>query len=257
MHIHGNINLADVLSIVGDASRAVLDIYNKPHQINIEYKEDESPVTNADILAHNIIFNGLSKLDGDIPIVSEEQPKELSAQTMQNDIYWIVDPIDGTKDFINRTGQFTICIALIVNAEPYFGIVSAPALKSVYYGGDNFGSYVIHNNKPATKLSATSSPKVVYAGHTGTNNATEQYINEYYPTYDLVGVGSQLKFAYVAEGKGAVYPRIGSTMSIWDLASGHAIVEGAGGVVTRPNGAPIVYNGRSLLAGDFVAKSHS
>jgi 3'(2'), 5'-bisphosphate nucleotidase len=257
MHIYGNINLADVLNIVSNASRAVLDLYNKPEQINIEYKQDKSPVTNADIVAHNIIFDGLSKLDESIPIVSEEQPQEISVQIMQNDIYWIVDPIDGTKDFINRTDQFTVCVALIVNTEPYFGIVSAPALSAVYYGGKSFGSFVINNNQPSTKISATSSPKVVYAGHTGTNNATEQYINEHYPTYELVGVGSQLKFAYIAEGKGAVYPRIGSTMSIWDLAPGHAIVEGAGGIVTRPDGTPITYDGQSLLAGNFVAKSHS
>ena len=254
MQIYGDINLSDILNIANDASRAVLDIYNTPSKITIEYKDDKSPVTNADILAHNLIFTGLSTLDRNIPIVSEEQPKALSIKTMQNDIYWIVDPIDGTRDFINRTDQFTVCIALIVNTKPFFGVVSAPALSLLYYGGESFGSFVINNHQTVTKLSAISPPKVVFGGHSGTNSDTAKFIKNHYSSYEYIGVGSQLKFAYIAEGRGAVYPRIGSSMSIWDLAPGHAIIEGVGGEVTRPDGAPIRYDGKSLLAGDFVAK---
>lgn len=245
--------LDDIVPIVRSAEKAVMSVYNDPGSMDISFKSDTSPVTTADIQSHNILIEGLSRLDPGIPIVSEEQDSHISQRNMQADMYWLIDPIDGTKEFIAHNGQFTICVALIKHKRPLFGIVSAPAFKLLYYGGKPFGSYKVSGNSQTVQLTQATPEKIVYGSISHSNDATKQYINENYADCSVQPVGSQLKFVYVADSKAVAYPRIGSTMKIWDIAAGHAILEGVGGSVERPDGSTIFYGGPSLLAGDFVA----
>lgn len=253
MNITQTVKLSDVLSVVRSAEKAVLDIYNQSEEFAIEYKADTSPVTAADLQSHTIITEGLAALDPNIPIVSEEQDESINLRSMQSDTYWLIDPIDGTKEFIARNGQFTICIAYMKHKRPVFGIVSAPALQVLYYGGKSFGSYKIFGDSAPQLLQHTIPEKIVYGSISHSNPETKRYIQEHYAGYAVQSLGSQLKFVYLADSKAAAYPRIGSTMKIWDIAAGHAILEGVGGVVEHPDSTPIFYKAGQLLAGDFIA----
>jgi 3'(2'), 5'-bisphosphate nucleotidase len=254
MKLTDSIELKSVLDVIYDANEAVLAIYNSPESIDVTYKTDNSPLTQADTTSHAILAQGLQALDTAIPVVSEEQSSEENEKAKQKDYYWLIDPIDGTKEFISRVGQFTICVALMHNGQPIFGIVSAPALGELYYGGKDFSSYKVVPSGGPKLLPLHTPPRKIYGSISNTNAATKQYIEDHYQDYDVESVGSQLKFTYVAEGKAAAYPRVGTDMKLWVIAAGHAIIEGAGGVVERPDGTSIDYNDPDFLAGDFVAK---
>lgn len=255
MKITNTIELQDALLVVERAKTAVLDIYNdtNTNTIEVTLKDDKSPLTHADTISHQILTTGLSKIDTTIPVVSEEQDTQTNAINMQNEYYWLIDPIDGTKEFISHAGQFTICVALMKNGAPIFGIVCAPALGELYYGGKEYGSFKVLESGDVITLSAQSAPQKIYGSVSNTNEATKLYIKEHYGDYDIESVGSQLKFTYVAEGKAQAYPRIGTDMKIWDVAAGHAIIEGAGGSVVRPDGSSIEYTDPEFLVGDFIA----
>ena len=230
-----------------------MTIYSGDLNLSISYKSDTSPVTAADLQSHIILTEGLANIDPTIPIVSEEQDESINLRSMQSDTYWLIDPIDGTKEFIARNGQFTICVALIKHKRPLFGIVSAPALQLVYYGGKPYGSYKIIGDGDSQVIKKRIPENIVYGSISHSSSATKQYIQKHYANHTLQALGSQLKFVYVADSKAAAYPRIGSTMKMWDIAAGHAILEGVGGVVERPDGTPIFYTAGQLLAGDFIA----
>lgn len=257
MNIATSINVNDVLKIVHQADVEVLSVYNNQPSLMVNYKDDLSPVTNADLNAHEVLSKGLRSLDESIAIVSEEQDDLANSSAMRANRYWLIDPLDGTKDFIARTGEFTICIALIEDGNPVFGFVSAPALDTVYYGGSRYGSFKQISGGNPVSLPKSLNDKVVLGSAQHNNDATNKYIQQHYKGYKLLSVGSQLKFCYVAEGRAAAYPRIQHTMKTWDIAAGHAIIEGAGGLVTRPNGDRIVYESKSVYAGDFVARANN
>lgn len=255
MGINSTIPVEDIIDTVNRVASAVLRIYNSPDRLGIDYKVDASPVTEADTLAHTMLVKLLTYLAPSIPIVSEEQDAHINRATIAKDIYWLIDPIDGTKEFIAHNGQFTICVALMKDYKPIFGIVSAPALQSLYYGGKEYGSYKIISNTAPKKIDRVEPASIIYGSLSHMNTATTEYINEHYPDCELQSVGSQLKIVYVADGRAKAYPRIGSTMKTWDIAAGHAVLEGAGGVMQRPDGSEIDYRDPDLLAGDFVAKA--
>lgn len=253
MLINTTIPVEDIIDSVNKVALAVLSIYNSPDTLGIDYKSDASPVTKADLLAHAMLTESLTRLAPKVPIVSEEQDTQINRNNITSDVYWLIDPIDGTKEFIAHNGQFTICVALMKKQKPIFGIVSAPALHSIYYGGKEYGSFKKIANT-AKKIDRVEPESIIFGSLSHVNAATADYIKEHYPNCELQSVGSQLKIIYVAEGKARAYPRIGSTMKTWDIAAGHAILEGVGGVILRPNGTEIEYTNPDLLAGDFIAK---
>lgn len=242
------------------AGAAALEIYKDPSLWGVEHKEDESPLTQADVASHNIIAEGLAMLTPNIPIISEEDevPPYTERKTWQK--YWLIDPLDGTKEFINRKGEFTINIALIDNHEAVLGVVYAPVLDVSYCGVKGFG---------ATKTAADSVSKIqvtplnqdaqtlrlVASRHHGAK-AVERLITciqENIGEPVLTSMGSSLKLCLVAEGKADIYPRLAPTCE-WDTAAAQAVVEQAGGVVLDHRFKPLSYNTKaSLLNGFFYA----
>ncbi len=245
------IDITKLIEIVQSADNAVMKIYNS-NTTAVTNKVDSSPLTNADIASHDILVAGIKNIHPDISIISEEEYSNSDKIIKNKKPYWLIDPIDGTKDFINKTGEFTICVALMEDNIPAFGIVGAPALGELYYGGKGLGFFKVINNGIPQKIIPKKSTKVtrVFAG--GINQSTQEFIDKHYFNAKVERLGSQLKFIAVAEGEGA-YPRLKTTMKTWDIASGQALVEGAGGSVTRPDGSQIDYTSTSLLAGDFIA----
>jgi len=247
--------LEELLDVVHSADDAVLDVYSSNSAI-VQTKIDNTPVTQADLASHEILTRGLTRLFPSIPIVSEEGDVTENRKTVKSDCFWLIDPLDGTKEFITRTEHFTICVALIEESSPTFGVVSAPALGYMYYGGPSLGSY--KRTESGETIPIRMSPKklgVVMGSRSAYNEQTRGYIAEHYPSAEIQAVGSQLKLPYIAEGKADAYPRIGSTLHLWDLAAGQAILEGAGGKVRKPDGSRINYHSDSLQVGDFVASS--
>ena len=249
------IHLSELLGVVHEADKAVMDVYHS-HSAVVETKTDNSPVTQADIASHHILTSGIKRLFPNIPIVSEEGDLQENRQTVKQQQFWLIDPLDGTNEFLARTGHFTICAALIEDDTPSFGVVSAPALGITYFGGPVYGSFKkVGNAEPAPIDVANDRTGVVLGSRSAYNHETSVYVERHYPEHEVKAVGSQLKLPQIAEGLADAYPRINDTLHLWDLAAGHAILLGAGGSVKRPDGSPIDYHSPDLLVGDFVAKS--
>ena len=249
-------HISEALRATHRAGEAVMAIYNSPESLEVIEKPDNTPLTQADMIAHRILLDGLSALNSDIPIISEEGDKSENLERLHSDSFWLIDPLDGTKEFIaKKTGQFAICAALIEGNDPVFGIISAPALGETYFGGIKYGSYKENEENTPTALTNTAKEPsgVVLTSRSGLNRATKEYIYEHYPNHELKAVGSQLKLPYMAEGFADAYPRIGGPLHTWDLAAGQAILEGAGGQVLRFDGSRINYRAQDMKAGDFIA----
>jgi 3'(2'), 5'-bisphosphate nucleotidase len=252
---HIETHLSALLSMVHEAAKAVMGVYDS-HNAIVEMKADNSPVTQADIASHTILTTGLTRLFPHIPLVSEEGDIQESRQVVQQAQFWLIDPLDGTKEFLARTDQFTICVGLIEDNIPSFGVVFAPALGITYYGGPTYGSFKQAGNGQLVPIHvAKQRTGVVLRSRSGFNHETRAYVEQHYPEHEVRAVGSQLKLPQIAEGLADAYPRINNQMHLWDIAAGHAILVGAGGSVKRPGGSPIDYHSPNLLAGDFVAKS--
>ena len=249
-------HISEILRITHRAGEAVMAVYNSPESLEVIKKPDDTPVTQADIIAHRILLDGLNTLNPDIPIISEEGEESENLERLRSDSFWLIDPLDGTKAFIaKKTGQFAVCAALIKGGDPVFGIISAPALGETYFGGIKYGSYKENEENTPTVLTNTAKEpsNVVLTSRSGLNRATKEYIDKHYPNHKLKAVGSQLKLPYMAEGFADVYPRIDGPLRTWDLAAGQAILEGAGGQVLRFNGSGIDYRTPDMKAGDFIA----
>ncbi len=247
--------LGELLDIFQEADKAIMDVYNTDSAV-VEIKADDTPVTQADIASHHIVTGGLLRLFPQIPVVSEEGNKDANVRTVQGEQFWLLDPLDGTKEFLARTGHFTICAALIENDKPSFGIISAPALGVTYYGGLEMGSYKKVQGQEAQPIQVSKQRLgVVLGSRSDLNEPTATYIAEHFEGSKIVQVGSQLKLPEIAEGLADAYPRINGPLHLWDLAAGQAILEGAGGTVTKPDGSPVNYHSVTLKVGDFVASS--
>lgn len=222
-------------------------------EIASEHKGDGSPITQADLAAHNIIVNTLSKLTPEISIISEEsEDKKLP----DGEFFWLVDPLDGTKEFINKNGEFTVNIALIQNGMPILGVVYAPALDQMYIGNvPSNEAYKDHGDsgKNNIKVSYGSIEGSIVVGSRSHND--EEKMSAFLKGEKIksfVGCGSSLKFCLIAEGKAQLYPRLGRTME-WDTAAGHAVLLAAGGSVKTLEGAPLVYGKNGLDNPHFIA----
>ncbi len=248
--------LADALMpTVARAGAAIMEIYEGG--FTVQHKEDDSPLTLADLESQRIILAALSDLTPDVPVLSEESAEQPWSERRHWKDLWVVDPLDGTREFVKRNGEFTINIALVVDHEPVLGIVSAPALGLTYWGASGVGAFTRHRHAAhgSIHVSPPQDPLRVVGSRSHANPDTARYLDRLAP-HVLTGIGSSLKFCWLAEGKADLYPRFGPT-SEWDTAAGQALLEAAGGHVTRPDGHPLRYNCReTVLNGDFVAFSH-
>ncbi|UOQ46610.1 3'(2'),5'-bisphosphate nucleotidase CysQ [Gracilibacillus caseinilyticus] len=261
--------LYDLFRICCDAGSEIMDVYAEDFEV--EKKEDQSPLTMADKRAHQVIEEGLKKLAKPLPVLSEEGEQVPYATRKNWEQFWLVDPLDGTKEFVKKNGEFTVNIALINKSFPQLGAIYAPALDTFYFGEVGVGAYKLNgasNVKPANleELISKSTPlpevhdtKVTYvvASRSHMSKETEAFIDSLNGDVQVVSSGSSLKFCLVAEGKADYYPRYAPTME-WDTGAGQAIVEAAGGTVKRfEDDQRFYYNREDLLNGWFlVSKSY-
>ncbi len=243
----------EVIGIARDAAAAILEVYE--HSFDVEHKSDSSPLTAADLAAHRIIDAGLRQLDGGWPVLSEEGASIPWASRREWQRYWLVDPLDGTREFVKRNGEFTVNIALIDGGEPVLGVVLAPVGGKAWHGLRGHGAFarapgavdsILCTRKPADgnlRVAASRSHR----------DARTEALLARIGDARTVGLGSSLKFCRIAEGEMDVYPRFGPT-SEWDTAAAQCVLECAGGAVLAPDGRPFRYNQReTLLNGDFIA----
>lgn len=220
--------IAEIINLAKMAGQSIMDIYSK--DFTVEYKDDKSPLTEADKKANNIICKGLSRLYPDIPIVSEEN-KEVPYEIRKDyDYFWLIDPLDGTKEFINKNGEFTVNIALIQNGEPVLGVVYAPAIGALYHAKKGVGAFKISDGAAIKLPTARSDDRfVVVASKSHNSPETGEYIDtiKTNKTKEFISMGSSLKLCLVASGEADVYPRLAPTME-WDTAAADAIVRECG-----------------------------
>ncbi|MFZ1301163.1 MAG: 3'(2'),5'-bisphosphate nucleotidase CysQ [Candidatus Microsaccharimonas sp.] len=245
-----------LLSIVKEANAAIIEVYNN-HSAVVEIKADNSPLTQADKASHTIITKALTELFPEISVISEEGSEAENSAIVTQPAYWIVDPIDGTQDFVNRTGEFCIAIGLVDGDKPSFGFVSAPTMDTVYYGGPTMGSFKkVGDAEPEQIYASVLNPHVVAISRSHISEVTEKYITDNYPGAELKKLGSMLKQVALADGKVDVYPVISQPLHLWDVAAGQAIIEGAGGSVKRLDGTAINWHETAdFKVGDFIAKA--
>ena len=242
-----------VIRIAHQAAAEILQVYEGA--FDIERKDDRSPVTAADLAAHRCIVDGLARLTPAIPVLSEESAAGDIAERCQWARLWLVDPLDGTREFIKRNGEFTVNIALIESGVATWGVIQAPVTGALWHGGAGLGAFRREANgaERAVEVRApATAPLRVAASRSHRDQRSTDFIARMGDTQPL-GIGSSLKFCLIAEGGLDVYPRFGPT-SEWDTAAGQAVLEGAGGGLYDPRGRPFRYNQReSLLNGGFVA----
>ena len=254
MHLPSVFN--HVLVICCQAGEAIMQIYNQ-EDMGVTSKQDNSPLTKADMAAHNVIVAGLKVLTPDIPVLSEESAA-ISWETREKwQRYWLVDPLDGTKEFIKRNGEFTVNIALIENGEPVLGAVYVPVQDILYCGMRDGGAWKIQAGQQeritATKLRADQTSLRVVASRSHRGEVLEAWlakIQQRYSELELVSMGSSLKICLVAEGKADVYPRLAPTCE-WDTAAAQAVLEAAGGVLVDEAGARYRYKQKAELLNPY------
>ena len=223
-----------------EAGRAILEVYAT--DFDVQEKGDESPLTQADLASHRCIVAGLRELTPDIPIISEEEGLPAFAERSQWQRYWLIDPLDGTKEFVNRNGEFTVNIAFIDNGRPLLGVVHVPVQEKTYVGCEGHGSELRAGDgaTPIRVAAASHSPVRIVGSRSHRGSSLDAFLDRVGES-DMVPMGSSLKFCVVAEGGADIYPRLGPT-SEWDTAAAQAVVEQAGGKVLELDGKPLSYN---------------
>lgn len=254
------IDMEEIIVVAKEAGDAIMEIYRK--DFAVAYKDDKSPLTQADIRSNEIICRALEKSYPDIPLLSEESKAEDCEVRKYWKTFWLIDPIDGTKEFIRKNGEFTVNIALIHNNEPVLGVVYAPALKDMYAAKKGIGAYKNGHKLPLEINTKREKNLRVVASKSHLSRETEAFIDALAKTTEEVkqiSRGSSLKLAMVAEGTADIYPRLAPTME-WDTAAADVIVREAGGVIyrydvqtQRPILKPLVYNKCHLINPWFVA----
>ena len=254
-----NVVEAQLIEIINRAGNAILDIYHT--DFTVQNKSDESPLTQADLAAHEIIVAGLHAATPDIPVISEESeapPFEVRSTWSK---YWLVDPLDGTKEFVNRNGEFTVNIALIEGNSAVYGIVGVPVQEKIFIGdvkAKQASCISQGERKPVQgrKMAADVEELVVVASRSHGGQRLETYLDALASQFAGVSrtpVGSSLKLCVLAAGEADCYPRLGPT-SEWDIAAAHAVLAAAGGQVYRFDQQVLPYNSKaSLLNPEFVA----
>ena len=241
-----------VVGLVREAGRATMTYYDAPASADVREKEDRSPVTLADEVAHGILVEGLRRIDPATPVVSEEAAAADFETRRAWRRFWLVDPLDGTKEFIKRRAEFTVNVALIEEGEPVFGVVEAPALDLLYWAVKGGGAWREEKGAAAERIYSTvpepGSPLTVVESLSHPSQELEEYLKTI-PVAKRVKAGSSLKFCWVAEGRADIYPRLGPTME-WDVAAGDCVYRQSGRDGERPS--PLRYNKPDLRNPSFV-----
>ena len=253
------INIEDIVNLSHDAGKLILDIYQSD-DFDEQLKFDSSPLTKADLASHNLIVNRLRELTPNIPILSEESTNISWQERKSWQKYWLIDPLDGTKEFIKKNGEFTVNIALIKDNTPVLGIVYAPVLETTWAG---------EINKPAIKITSKGRSNIksikckdnevwnVVGSRSHQSDEFKSYVDKLEGEINVVSMGSSIKFCLVAEGTAHIYPRLGLT-SEWDTAAAHAVVNSAGGKVVDINtGQELRYNTKKSLLNPFFVVSNN
>ena len=244
--------LDDLAEAAREAGQAILDIVSRGFET--ESKHDSSPVTEADRPAELIILAALARAAPGVPVIAEE---EVAAGRIpeHGDTYFLVDPLDGTKEFVRGGDDYTVNIGLIEQGAPTLGVVFAPATGRLHGGGRGSGAWVDEGRGRISIQTRSRSDQITaVASKSHLNQSTIDYLQEAVGICDYVAVGSSLKFCILAEGKADIYPRASPT-SEWDTAAGHAVLLAAGGLVDAPDGAPLRYGKDAFLNRAFVATS--
>jgi len=241
-----------IKTLAHKAGEAILDVYSSA-DFGTTYKEEGSPLTLADRAANEIIVAGLRAITPDIPVLSEESKAAPYEERKAWDRLWIVDPLDGTKEFIKRNGEFTVNIALVEDGSPILGVVYAPVLKATYYGAKGLGAFRHKDgilNRIFVSNYMTGGPLRVVASRSHRGEELDRFLDRV-GDHEVLSMGSSLKFCLVAEGTAHIYPRLGPTME-WDTAAAQSVVEAAGGQVTTLDGVALKYNREDLLNPYFI-----
>ena len=251
--------LENVLHIAEKAGEAILEIYHQTEDVEVEKKDDDSPVTAADHAAHKLIVEALKAAYPDVPIFSEESGGIDFKDREHWDEFWLVDPLDGTKEFINRTGEFTVNIALIQEREPVLGVVTVPLKNSGYIGAKGVGAYKVLDHEPWQAINVRDvnwDQLIVVGSRRHGAEALDALIakfSQHFTSIETANMGSSLKFCLIAEGKADIYPRLAPT-SEWDTAAAQAVLMEAGGIVLDKDFSRLQYNkGDSVLNPHFFA----
>ena len=239
-----------IVALSREAGDAILEVYAT--DFDVQSKGDESPLTQADLASHRTIAAGLAALTPDIPVISEESGLPEFDERGAWQTYWLIDPLDGTKEFVNRNGEFTVNIALIDAGKPVFGVVHVPVQGKTYVGCEGLGAELREGDaspRPIRVAAASANPVRVVGSRSHRGASLDAFIGAL-GDCDLVPMGSSLKFCVVAEGNADVYPRLGPT-SEWDTAAAQAVVEQAGGSVVTLDGKPMMYNQKSDILNPY------
>ncbi|WP_444895783.1 3'(2'),5'-bisphosphate nucleotidase CysQ [Microbulbifer sp. SSSA005] len=252
--------LEQVIEICKRAGEAILEVYHNSAELEVETKKDDSPVTAADLAAHKVLEPALAQLIEGVPVLSEEQEMPSFEERSQWQRYWIVDPLDGTKEFIRRNGEFTVNVALIENGEPVLGVVYVPVLNITYAGCKGEGAFKRGANgeteirvrplKPRLDNSEVVELVASRSHGTGTVDQLVQRIESELGAVECKNMGSSLKLCLVAEGAADLYPRLAPTCE-WDTAAAQAVVEAAGGIVVDEEFNLLRYNTKDSLLNPF------
>ena len=244
-------DILNINNIVYDAGQAILDIYDTTFEV--ETKSDNSPLTLADKKSNEVIDLGLKSLFPNIPILSEEGRNIPYSERKKWDMFWLIDPLDGTKEFVKRNGEFTVNVALIKDSYPIFGSVYAPFTKELFWASNGLGAWKSINNKkdiPIRVLKSNKKTRIVIS-RSHPNEKVTNYINQY-KEYELIRMGSSLKLCCIADGRADIYPRLGPT-SEWDIGAAQCVVEEAGGKVLEYNSNHCLsYNKENILNPFFI-----
>ncbi|MBE9560428.1 MAG: 3'(2'),5'-bisphosphate nucleotidase CysQ [Proteobacteria bacterium] len=245
----------ECVNIARDAGEAILTIYDAG--FDVQEKEDKSPLTDADLASHHLILQRLAELTPDIPILSEESAKLPFEERASWETYWLVDPLDGTREFVKRNGEFTVNIALIHQHQSIIGVINVPVLDVDYYAWKNGGCFKTEKKGVAEKITVKKldGGKLSVAGsRSHGSEMMQQYMAKLAADnggeLETLSMGSSLKFCLVAEGRADLYPRLGLT-SEWDTAAAHCIVTEADGYITKTDMSPLEYNTKDSLLNPF------
>ena len=246
-----------VIALAHRAAARILAVYDSAafeDEAAIRQKDDRSPLTAADLASHRCIVDGLAELTPGLPVLSEESATVEIAARRGWQRFWLVDPLDGTREFIKRNGEFTVNIALVEAGVAVFGVIQQPVTGALWHGVPGCGAFRrTEGGELALRTRVPAARPLRVAASRSHRDARTQALLDALPAHETLACGSSLKFCRIAEGEIDLYPRFGPT-SEWDTAAGQAILEAAGGAVLDPRGRPFRYNQREgLLNGDFVA----
>ena len=230
-----------IVALAQKAGEAILEVYST--DFDVHSKDDESPLTQADLASHRCIAAGLAELTPDIPIISEEDGLPDFATRSAWERYWLIDPLDGTKEFVNRNGEFTVNIALIDANRPVLGVVYVPVQNKTYIGCEGYGAELRDSDGSVRKIEVqteSSDPARICGSRSHRGASLDAFLGNV-GNCEMIPMGSSLKFCVIAEGGADLYPRLGPT-SEWDTAAAQAVVEQAGGSVVTLDGKPMKYN---------------